>query len=288
MSDPAVRFLERKGWAVAYRRSGVGPPLILLHATLSSSAQLQPLADLLATSFTVIAVDRRASGETRPPGSPQAGPIDVGVHVDDLAAILAAERVGPVLAVGHSYGGCLALELSARRSELVAGSWVYEPPYAPVGPPPVRAALADVARQTAAAGRRGGSGAAAEAFLSAVGGTGTLQGLSRAARQRVRLAGSAALADAALRGLDRAGLGGIRCPVVIATGSASPSVYAAIAEALVERIPGAVIDPIQGAAHGAPIVRPGLIAAVIMAFAARSGWLGPKPAGLAPDPRSVR
>ena len=288
MSDPAIRFLEREGWAMAYRRSGIGPPLILLHATLSSSAQLQPLADLLAASFTVIAVDRRGSGETRPPGAPQAGPIDVGVHVDDLVAILATERVGPVLAVGHSYGGCLALEFAARRSELVAGIWVYEPPYAPVGTPPVRAALADVARQTAAAGRRGGHGAAAEAFLSAVGGSVALQGLSPAARQRVRLAGSAALADAALRGLDRAGLGGIRCPVVIATGSADPSVYAAIAEALVERIPGAIIEPIDDSAHGAPIVRPGLIAAAIEAFAVRSGLLGPPPVGLAPDPRSVR
>ncbi|MBF6606123.1 MAG: alpha/beta hydrolase [Chloroflexi bacterium] len=288
MSGAPVRFLERDGWALAYRRTGGGPSLVLLHATLSSSAQLQSLADRLAASFTVIAVDRRGSGESRPPGAPPPGPIDVAVHVDDLAAILAAERVEPILAVGHSYGGCLALEFAARRPGLITGSWVYEPPYAPIGGPAVRATLADVARRTAAAGRRGGQGAAAEAFLSAVGGAGAIQGLSPAARQRIRLAGSAALADAALLGLEPDGLERIRCPVVVATGTASQPVYAAIAEALVERVPEAAREWIDGAAHGAPLTHSGIVAAAIEAFAARSGWTGFEPARLDPDSGSSR
>lgn len=293
MSEVPVRFLERDGWALAYRRTGGGPPLVLLHATLSSSAQLQSLAGRLAASFTVIAVDRRGSGESRPPGPPPAEPIDVAVHIDDLAAILAVERVGPVLAVGHSYGSCLALEFAARRPGLVAGNWVYEPPYAPIGPPAVRAAIADVARRTAAAGRRGGPGAAAEAFLLEVGGAGALERLSPVARQRIRLAGSAALADAALTGLDPAGLGEIRCPIVVATGTASQPVYAAIAEALVERVPDAVHEWIDGVGHGAPITHSAIVGQAIEAFAARIGWTGLEPtrlepAWIDPDPRSGR
>jgi pimeloyl-ACP methyl ester carboxylesterase len=286
VSETAVRFLERDGWAVAYRRTGDGPPLVLLHATLSSSAQLRSLADRLAGSFTVIAVDRRGSGESRPPRASPAGPIDVGVHVEDLAAILAAEQIGPVLAVGHSYGGCLALELAARQPGLVWGSWVYEPPYAPVGPPPVRRSLDDVARLTEAAGRQGGHGAAAEAFLSAVGGAGALAALSPAARGRIRLAGPAALADAALVGLDPAGLSGIRCRVVVVTGTASPPVYAVIAEALVARIPDAVHESIEGAVHGTPITNAGIVAGAIEAFAARGERTGLQPAPADPDPRS--
>ena len=274
MITEAVRFLERDGWALAYHRTGDGPPLLLLHATLSSSRQLQSLANRLAASYTVIAVDRRGSGESRSPGVPPAGPIDVAVHVDDLVAILTAERVGPVLAVGHSYGGCLALEFAARRPELVTGSWVYEPPYAPVGPPAVRAALVDVGRRTAAAAHDGGPGAAAEAFLSAVGGAGAVESLSPAARQRIRLADSAALADAALLGLEPDGLGRIRRPVVVATGTASLPAYATIAEALIERVPNAVHESIAGAAHGAPITRSGTVADAIEAFAARNGWTG--------------
>ena len=288
MSRLPVRFLERDGWALAYSRLGGGPPLVLLHATLSSSAQLQPLADRLAATFTVIAVDRRGSGESRPPGAPPAGPIDVAVHVGDLAAVLAAERVGPVLVVGHSYGGCLALEFAARCPDLVAGSWVFEPPYAPVGPSAVRAVLADVARRTAAAGRRGGGGAAAEAFLSAVAGRGAVGRLSPAARQRIRLAGSAALADAALLGLEPAGLERIRCPVVVATGTARVPFYATIAEALVGRVSDAVHEWIDGAAHGAPMTHVDVVAEAIEAFAAQSGWVGLEPARVDPDTRSDR
>lgn len=284
MTRVPVRFLERDGWAVAYRRLGGGPPLVLLHATLSSSAQLQPLADRLAASFTVIAVDRRGSGESRPPGAPTVGPIDVAVHIGDIAAVLAAERVGPVLVVGHSYGGCLALELAARSPDLVAGSWVYEPPYAPLGRPAVRAALADVAQRTAVAGRRGGPGAAAEAFLSAVGDRSAVVGLSPAARQRIRAAGSSALADAALLGLEPAGLERIHCPVVVVTGTASVPVYAALAGALIERVPTAVHEKIDGAAHGAPITHVESVAEAIETFAARAGRIGLERGGVPREP----
>lgn len=268
MSLAAVRFLEREGWSVAYRRAGDGPPILLLHATLSSSAQLQALAERLAAAHTVVAVDRRGSGESRPPEGLAPGPIDVAVHVADLEAILAAERLGPVVAAGHSYGGCLALELAARRPGLVAGAWAYEPPYAPAGPPAIRAALVEVGRRTAAAGRTGSPGDAAETFLAAVAGDGAVDGLSPGARQRVRRADRAALADAALLGLEPDGLARIRCPVVVATGTASEPVYAAIAGGLVARIPAAGRASIEGAGHGAPISHPAVVGAAIAAFAA--------------------
>lgn len=268
MSEAPVRFLERDGWTVAYRRTGDGPPIVVLHATLSSSAQLGSLLDRLATAHTVVAVDRRGSGETRPPDGLAPGPIDVAVHVADLVAILAAEGLGPVIAAGHSYGGCLALEVAARRADLVAGAWVYEPPYAPVGPPAVRAALVEIGRRTAAAGSTGKAGDAAETFLAAVGGTEAVERLSPGARQRIRLTDRSALADAALLGLDPDGLARIRCRVVVATGTASEPAYAAIAGALVERVPGAVLLSMDGAGHGGPISQPQVVAAAIAAFAA--------------------
>jgi pimeloyl-ACP methyl ester carboxylesterase len=269
VSGASVRFLERDGWELAYRRTGDGPPLLLVHATLSSSAQLRPLVDRLAASFTVIAADRRGSGESRPPGAAPAGPIDVAVHVDDLAAILAAERLGPVLAAGHSYGGCLALELAARRPDLVRAAWAYEPPYAPVGPPSVQTALADVARRTAEANDRGGHPAAAEAFLSAVSGEDALAALPPAARERVRGAGRGVLADAALLGLEPGGIARIGCPVVLAGGGESPPLYAQLMDALAARIPRVSVERLEGVGHGAPISHPGLVAASIEAFAAR-------------------
>ncbi len=272
MTGPARRFLSGDGWSVAYRRSGAGPPLLLLHATLSSSTQLRPLADRLTARFTVIAVDRRGSGASRPPAALPPGPIDMAVHVDDLVAILAAEQIGSILVVGHSYGGCLALELAARRPGLVVGGWVYEPPYGPAGSPSVGHALADVGRRTAAAVRRGGPGAAAEAFLDAVAGRGAVAALSPAALARLRSSGPSALADANLLGLELSGLAGIRCPVTLAGGTLSPPFYTEILNGLVTRIPGASIVRIAGVGHGAPISHPGILAAAVEEFAVRSGW----------------
>lgn len=279
MSFADIHRLERDGWSVAWRRTGDGPPIVLLHATLASSAQLQSLAERLAARHTVIAVDRRGSGETRPPDGVPPGPIDVADHVADIGAIASAEGVGPVLAVGHSYGGCLALELASRRPDLVAGVWVHEPPYAPVGSAAIRAALVRVGERTAAAARNGEPGDAAEAFLAAVAGAEAVASLSPGARQRIRSAGRGALADATLLGLDPDGLARTACPVVISTGTASEPFYGVIADALLGRIPGATRTTIEGAGHGAPLSHPVPVAAAIADFAATlAGDAGASPA----------
>ena len=120
-------------------RQGHGPPVLLLHSTLSSSRQLRPLATRLASGFTVLSVDRRGSGGSHVDGL--AEPVGVTAHVEDLAAVLSDERLGPVAAVGHSFGGCVAIELASHRPDLVSAVFAYEPPYAPVASPAVRLSL---------------------------------------------------------------------------------------------------------------------------------------------------
>lgn len=272
-----AHYVTDDGWTVTYRRAGSGPPLLLLHATLSSSAQLRPLAVRLARRFTVVAVDRRGSGASQPPAGTLPAAIDVAVHLDDLAAILEREQLGPVLAVGHSYGGCLALELAARRPRLVAAAWAFEPPYAPAGPSAVRAALAEVGRRTMAAGERGGPARAAEAFLAAVAGQAALAALSPAQVARLRSSGRSALADASLLGLDASGLARIRCPVGLAGGNSSPPFYAQLLSALAATIGTARIQRIDGAGHAAAISHPLAVAAAVEAFADLDGWAGRLP-----------
>ena len=266
-----VRRLSLSDVALAYRRIGAGPPLVLLHGTLSSGAQLRRLATRLATDFTVVAVDRRGSGDTalQSPGAPVAGPIDVAVHIADVAAVVAAERLGPAVFVGHSYGGCLALEIAARRPELVAAVWAYEPPYAPVGGVEARAVLATVSRDTAAAARRAGPAAAAEAFLAGVAGAEMLQRLAPSALARVRAAGTGAIADAALLGLEPDGLVRIVASVEIALGGASDPIYVELADALAARIADATLATLPGCRHDAPMTDPDTIALAIHQFALR-------------------
>jgi 3-oxoadipate enol-lactonase len=249
---------------IAYQREGVGPPLLLLHATLSSSRQVRALASALARRFTVVRVDRRGSGESASEGP--VAPIDVAAHLDDLATIARREALGAAVVVGHSYGGCVALELAARRPERVAAVFAYEPPYGPLAPPPARAHMAQVAARTLSAAAGGDLAAAALAFMEGVSGAAAVDSLSPAARARIGRAGRGAVADATLLGMHPDGLRAIACPTRIATGRSSERLYADIAEALAARIPGASHQRLEGLDHLAPILQPEAIAAAIGSF----------------------
>ena len=249
-----------------YDRRGEGPPLLLLHATLSSSRQLRTLATRLATAHTVVSVDRRGSGQSTFEGP--ARPIEVATHVDDLALIIEAEQLGPVALVGHSFGGCVALELAARRPQLVRAVFAYEPPYAQVAPPDVQEDMAEVGRRTLAAHDGAGPGAAALTFMEAVSGAEAVATLSPAARARVELAGQGAVADATLLGMDPDALDRLSCPVRIVTGADSAAFYAHIAAALVARIPASDHQRLDGLDHMAPVLRPEPIADAVEEFLA--------------------
>jgi pimeloyl-ACP methyl ester carboxylesterase len=246
---------------VHYTREGAGPALFLLHATLSSSRQLRPLATRLAQDHTVISVDRRGSGLSVTDGP--AEPIEVGVHVADLVAIAHREGLAGLTVVGHSYGGCVALELAARQPALVDAAFAYEPPYAPVAPAEVQAGMAEVGRRTLAARDADGLADAALAFMAGVSGPDAVEALSPAARARVARAGRGAIADATLAGMDPAGLGRIAARVRIATGSASHSLYEDIATGLLAVVPSADHVRLNGLDHMAPVLRPDLFAGAI-------------------------
>ncbi len=254
---------------IHYQREGNGPALLLLHATLSSSRQLRALAGALAERFAVISVDRRGSGRSATDGP--AVPIDVATHIRDLLAILRTEGLGAATMVGHSYGGCVALEFAARHPDVVASVFAYEPPYGPLAPPEVQAHMAQVARETLAANARGDLEGAALAFMTGVAGTDSVAALSPAARVRIGRAGQGAVADATLLGMNADGLAAINAPVRIASGGASDPLYAIIAEALLSRIRGASHRRLDGLGHMGPILQPDVIAAAVITFARECG-----------------
>jgi pimeloyl-ACP methyl ester carboxylesterase len=252
--------------SVYYERIGEGPPLFLLHATLSSSRQLRALAARLGERHTVVSVDRRGSGRSTHDGPVE--PIDVAVHVADLVEVAEREDLERPAVVGHSYGGCLALELAAGHPELVRAVLVYEPPYAAVASAEVQAGIAEVGRRTLAARDEGKLEEAALTFMEAVSGAAAVAALGPAARARIGRAGQGAVADATLSGMDPDGLARIDCPVRIVTGAASQPVYVEIAQGLVDRIDGAEHVQLDGLDHMAPVLRPDVIAAAAEAFLA--------------------
>jgi pimeloyl-ACP methyl ester carboxylesterase len=287
-------FRTGDGVTLAYRAFAAAPgsgreaPVILLHATLSASVQLAGLARILAARGPVLALDRRGSGESV---VAEPLPLDVAVHVADVVALLDAEGASTAVLVGHSFGGVVALEAAARMPGRIRAVIAWEPPYGPLADADTRVSFRAVGSATERAYASGGGAAAAAAFLDGVAGDGTWAALPDRARAFLAAQGAGAFADAALIGLDPAGLARIAAPVTVLTGTASEPFYGPIASALVAHVPGARLVSLEGLRHPAPITDPERVAAAVLdaidaagiTAAGATGLTGPRPAGLATD-----
>ncbi len=105
--DPVVSQVEVDGLRIAYRRTGTGPPLVLLHGGLSDSRDWTGQLASLRDSFDLVAWDAPGCGgsDDPPPGWTAS---DYG---DALAGFVAALELGRPHVLGLSWGAVLALEL---------------------------------------------------------------------------------------------------------------------------------------------------------------------------------
>jgi 3-oxoadipate enol-lactonase len=103
-------FIDGPRHRIAYRRSGTGHPLVLLHPLALSGAVWGSFARLLGTVFDVIAPDARGHGDSGWDGAP--------FSIDDLAGDVAALLDGLGLpaahVVGMSMGGSTAISFAGR------------------------------------------------------------------------------------------------------------------------------------------------------------------------------
>jgi pimeloyl-ACP methyl ester carboxylesterase len=113
---------SKDGTTIAFDRSGDGPPVVLVGGALSTRGAAEPLAELLAPSFTAFAYDRRGRGD-----SGDTPPYEVEREVEDIEALV-QEAGGSAFAFGHSSGGVLALETAAHTLGITKLA-LYEPPF---------------------------------------------------------------------------------------------------------------------------------------------------------------
>lgn len=112
---------SKDGTPIAYQRSGVGSPFVLVHGTGGTYTRWTPILPALETHFSVYAIDRRGRGES--------GDADTYAHArefEDIAAVV--DSIGePVYLLGHSFGAICSLEaalLTPNLRKLI----LYEPP----------------------------------------------------------------------------------------------------------------------------------------------------------------
>ena len=118
---PPGSNIELGGRGSTFVRQVEGPPgapvLLLLHG-VAATADLNWFAcfDELRESFRVLAPDLRGHG-----GGVRATKFDLEQCVDDVAALIDAVDLDPVIAVGYSMGGLVAQLLWRRHRKLVSG-----------------------------------------------------------------------------------------------------------------------------------------------------------------------
>jgi pimeloyl-ACP methyl ester carboxylesterase len=255
-------FITRDGTVLAYRRSGAGPPLILVHGTASDSTRWGPLLPLLENCFCVHALDRRGYGR-----SGDAASYAIESEFDDIASLAAHIDDGPVDVVAHSYGALCALgaALTGRIRRLV----IYEPPL-PVHPGDYyKWSLITIMREAI---RRNDPSAAVAAFMAEVLDVGPADiEAARRFESWTKMVGHAARIFRELENVERF-IGradffrSCGAPTLLLVGADSPPQYMATARALDAVLPSSRIAVLKGQRHSAIGTAPELVAKEVTSF----------------------
>lgn len=125
------KVVSQDGTEIAYKRSGSGKPLLLVHGGTADHRRWAAIAPRFEAHFTVFTLDRRGRG-----GSGDSPDYDLQREAEDVAAVVEAismQTEQAVAVLGHSFGGLCSLE-AALLTDQMARLILYEPPV-PVGLP---------------------------------------------------------------------------------------------------------------------------------------------------------
>jgi len=114
--------VSKDGTNIAYDCAGEGQPVILVEAALGDRSGYAGLAALLAEHFMVVTYDRRGRGDS---GDTQ--PYAPEREIEDIAALIDAVG-GEAMLFGSSSGAILALKAAAELGEKVSELVLYDAP----------------------------------------------------------------------------------------------------------------------------------------------------------------
>jgi pimeloyl-ACP methyl ester carboxylesterase len=132
--------IDHKGIELAYEDEGTGTPaFVFVHGWTCDRSFFAPQAEHFARGHRVVSVDLRGHGESDKPR----GQYPITAYADDIAYVIKELDLGKVVAVGHSMGGTVVLQLAAAHADCVAAIVMIEAlPF--VIPPEIRAGLESI------------------------------------------------------------------------------------------------------------------------------------------------
>ena len=127
MNLSAMTFFESTHQAgddtQAYFRAGSGPALVIIHGVGGHKEDWRSVAEALATSHTVYAVDMLGFGGS----SRECKDLKISTQAAAIKALLDAEGVASATLVGNSVGGWVAATFAATYPEMTAQLVVIDP-----------------------------------------------------------------------------------------------------------------------------------------------------------------
>jgi pimeloyl-ACP methyl ester carboxylesterase len=236
----------------------LGSPVLLIHGT--APAAWGALPDRLAARHRVAEYDRRGFMDSE--AAPEK---DLSRHAEDALEMIDSLSLGPVIVIGWSIGGVIALEVATRWPDRVAGLVLLEPPFRVKRHATlqmVRAILGAKARMALGRPEAGGERFLAWA-LSRRDGSNDVDRIGPDYRDRVRRCGRAIVHE--LDGgtgehLDRGALARIDVPAMVLRGSESAPEFGAAAERVVSLVPFAELVDVAGSGHAIAVEAPGTVA----------------------------
>lgn len=236
-------------------------PALALHCMLASGSYWGPIAERLEGRVDLQGFDMPSHGRSDPW---QPGPDDPDYHTA-VTRIAASFITRPLDLIGHSMGATVALRIAVAAPEAVRSLTLIEPVLFAAANDPVQAAR-DAQMTRAMAENRVED--ATRAFLSdwsAQGYDDLPLRMQAQMRERIGLvAGNIpALCEDRANILRPGGLESIDAPVLLISGSDSPAVIPAIADALAARLTDVGRATVPGAGHMLPITHPDEVAGLV-------------------------
>jgi pimeloyl-ACP methyl ester carboxylesterase len=236
-----------------------GPLVALLHGGMDRSTSFAGVLKRLP-DLHVVAYDRRGYANSRhahpTPGS-------IADHAADLLGLLRGRRA---VAVGHSYGGDVALLAAVDQPGVVVAVGAFEPPMPWLPEWPLSRTAGGAALNAPTPEDAG------EAFMRAVVGDDVWELLPERTRTERRAEGPALVAE--LTSITSAApfdLAALRVPVVAGFGTAGERHHRIGVDHLLAAVPGAELFEINGAGHGAHVSHPDAFAAFVRTVVERAG-----------------
>jgi len=239
-------YADNDGARIWYATYGSGPPVILLHGGLGHSGNWgYQVPALLGAGYRVIAIDSRGHGRS----TRDARPYTYELMASDVLAVMDALHLEKAALVGWSDGACIALVLAMRAPQRVSGVFFFGCNMDPSGTkdfvmtPIVERCFSRHAKDYASLSATPDD---FDAFVTAV-------------SQMMKTEPNYSAND----------LARIMVPVAIVHSEYDEFIKPEHAEYLARSISSAMLVPLPGVSHFAPLQRPDYFNRMILAFLAR-------------------